>query len=80
MFIFFLNSRPLVYEDTVLLTNKTRSLIDYSETSRLQPFLYVVPHLWSGVIPRMLEGYSCVVADQEVSDSLQRWREAIRSS
>ena len=70
--------RPELYEDTSWLTNTTRVIRDYSGTVGSLPQFYLVPHLWSGVLARMVSGYRCVVADQELSDNINRWRDTVR--
>ena len=70
--------RAELYEDTSWLTNTTRVLRDYSETLRGLPQVYLVPHLWSGVLARMVSGYRCVVADQEVEQIITRWTDTVR--
>lgn len=69
--------RAELYEDTSWLTNTTRVLRDYSETLRGLPQVYLVPHLWSGVLARMVSGYRCVVADQEVDQIITRWTDTV---
>lgn len=78
------NLSPLIfraeqYEETSWLTNQTRIIRDYSMTVSSLPQFYLLPHLWSGVLGRMVSGYRCVVADQEVSDQINRWRHLVRS-
>merc|ERR1719150_3527806 len=71
--------RPELFEDTSWLTNKTRVVRDYSQTARSLPQLYLLPHLWSGVLARMVSGYGCVLADQAVAGSINRWRDVVSS-
>ena len=60
------------------LVNDSLVLTDFSSVPSLPVSLYVLPHLWSGVLPRMVEGFRCEVADQLVRDSLTRWRQTVR--
>ena len=48
----FLLSRPAEYQDGSFLTNKISIYKDYSNITGSHPQLYILPHLWSGVVPR----------------------------
>ena len=71
--------RPVVYEDSSWVSGEVRTYHDYSRIRRSHPVIYMLPHLWTGVIPRMMDGYKCVVADQMVSDHLDAWHSLLRS-
>jgi len=65
--------RAALHEDTSWLTGEVSTYRDYSRVTPAHPALYLLPHLWAGVIPRMLDGYRCVVADQLVAGHLASW-------
>jgi len=73
------NDKPIVYEDSSWVSGEVRTYHDYSRIQSSHPVIYMLPHLWTGVIPRMMDGYKCVVADQMVADHLDSWRSLLRS-
>ena len=75
----FFSRRPIVYEDSSWVSGEVRTYHDYSRIQSSHPVIYMLPHLWTGVIPRMMDGYKCVVADQMVADHLDSWRSLLRS-
>lgn len=74
------NDKPVVYEDSSWVTGEVRTYHDYSRIRSSHPVIYMLPHIWSGVIPRMMDGYKCVVADQMVSDHLDSWHSLLSST
>lgn len=71
--------RPVVYEDSSWVSGEVRTYHDYSRIRSAHPVIYMLPHIWTGVIPRMMDGYKCVVADQIVSEHLDSWHSLLRS-
>merc|ERR1719219_891763 len=53
---------------------------DFSQESQYshQYSRYVVPHIFSGVVARMLNGFPCITAEQMVEELLEEWREERR--
>jgi hypothetical protein len=39
--------------------------------------MYVLPHIFSGVVPRMLDGFKCITADQMVLEYLDDWEQLV---
>lgn len=74
------NDKPIVYEDNSWVSGEVRTYHDYSRIRSSHPVIYMLPHLWTGVIPRMMDGYKCVVADQMVADHLDAWHSLLSST
>jgi len=74
------NDSPIIYEDTSWVTDEVTTYKDYSHIKSFPPMLYLVPHLWTGVIPRMMDGYKCIVSDQLVTEHLQSWTELVSTA
>jgi len=75
------NDKPVVYEDSSWVSGEVRTYHDYSRIRGAHPVIYTLPHLWTGVIPRMMDGYKCVVADQIVSsEHLDSWHSLLSST
>jgi len=74
------NDSPIVYEDTSWVTDKVTTFKDYSHIKSIPPMMYLLPHLWTGVIPRMMDGYKCIVSDQLVTEHLQTWTELVSTA
>ena len=68
-----------MYEDSSWVSGEVRTYHDFSRIRGAHPVIYMLPHLWTGVIPRMMDGYKCVVADQIVSEHLDSWHSLLRS-
>jgi len=53
---------------------------DFSKQSQYshQYSRYVVPHIFSGVVARMLNGFPCITAEHMVEELLEEWREERR--
>jgi len=53
---------------------------DFSKESQYsrQFSRYVVPHIFSGVVARMLSGFPCITAEHMVEELLEEWREERR--
>lgn len=53
---------------------------DFSKESQYshQYSRYVVPHIFSGVVARMLNGFPCITAEHMVEELLEEWREERR--
>jgi len=53
---------------------------DFSKESHYshQYSRYVVPHIFSGVVARMLNGFPCITAEHMVEELLEEWREERR--
>jgi len=50
---------------------------DYSVVRNVNILYYTVPYIFSGVIPRMLNGFECLTADQLVSTYLAEWTQVM---
>ena len=44
--------RPIIYEDTSWVSDDVKTYKDYSRITQAHPVIYILPHVWSGVIPR----------------------------
>jgi len=74
------NDRPIIYEDTSWVSDDVKTYKDYSRITQAHPVIYILPHVWSGVIPRMLDGYKCIVADYLVTENLDKWNSIVSSA
>jgi len=52
---------------------------DYSHLESSHYYVYVLPHLFSGVVPRMVDGFKCITADQLMLEYLTDWEKLLRS-
>ena len=59
--------RATLHEDTSWLTGEVSTYRDYSRVTPAHPALYLLPHLWAGVIPRMLDGYRLVFFNYDIN-------------
>ena len=59
--------RATLHEDTSWLTGEVSTYRDYSRVTPAHPALYLLPHLWAGVIPRMLDGYRLVFFNCDIN-------------
>ena len=58
-----------LHEDTSWVTGEVSTYRDYSRLTPAHPALYLLPHLWTGVIPRMLDGYRLVILSYDINNS-----------
>jgi len=56
-----------------------RTYKDYSGIASSHYSIYVLPHILSGVVPRMVDGFKCITQDQMVLEYLQEWKELVGS-
>jgi len=59
-------------------TSNTEGLRDYSYVKSVNVLYYTLPYMFSGVIPRMLNGFECLTADQLVSKYMKEWHQVIQ--
>jgi len=52
---------------------------DYSHIKSSHYSIYVLPHIFSGVVPRMVDGFKCITADQMVLEYLDDWEDLVGS-
>ena len=52
---------------------------DYSHITTTYYSIYVLPHIFSGVVPRMVDGFKCITTDQMVREYLEEWKEIVGS-
>jgi hypothetical protein len=52
---------------------------DYSHIKTSYYSIYVLPHIFSGVVPRMVDGFRCITTDQMVREYLDEWEEMVGS-
>ena len=52
---------------------------DYSHITTTYYSIYVLPHIFSGVVPRMVDGFKCITTDQMVREYLDEWEEMVGS-
>jgi hypothetical protein len=52
---------------------------DYSHIKPSYYSIYVLPHIFSGVVPRMVDGFKCITTDQMVREYLDEWEEMVGS-
>eukprot|EP00092_Neocalanus_flemingeri_P012606 GFUD01013587.1.p1 GENE.GFUD01013587.1~~GFUD01013587.1.p1 ORF type:complete len:273 (+),score=52.67 GFUD01013587.1:196-1014(+) len=52
---------------------------DYSHIKSSHYSIYVLPHIFSGVVPRMVDGFKCIMADQMVLEYLGDWEKLVGS-
>jgi len=59
--------------------DKPRIYKDYSQITHSHYSIYVLPHIFSGVVPRMVDGFKCITSDQMVLEYMSKWREMVGS-
>lgn len=72
--------RPVVWGSTQGKAPASPAVRDYSAelaAYRTSYSAYVLPHLFSGVVARMLQGFPCVTAEQAVIELVAEWEEAV---
>jgi len=52
---------------------------DYSRISSLPFSIYVLPHIFSGVVPRMVDGFKCITANEMVLEHMSEWEQLVWS-
>jgi len=57
------------------IVSNQQLLHNYSYVENVNVLYYTLPYIFSGVIPRMLNGFECLTADQLVSKHLKEWRQ-----
>jgi len=69
---------PTQFEDASW-TEEPQLYKDYSDIKSSQFSIYVLPHIFSGVVPRMVDGFKCITADQMVLEYLDDWEDLVGS-
>jgi len=71
-----LRDEPIEFRDSGVIEN---SVIykDYSHLESQHYYVYVLPHLFSGVVPRMVDGFKCITADQLMLEYLADWENLV---
>ena len=59
--------------------NKSQIYKDYSRITSSNFSVYVLPHIFSGVVPRMVDGFKCITADQMVLEHVDVWEQLVGS-
>ena len=59
--------------------NKSQIYKDYSGITSYHFSVYVLPHMFSGVVPRMVDGSKCITADQMVLENMDIWEQLVAS-
>ena len=52
---------------------------DYSHITSLTFSIYVLPHIFSGVVPRMVDGFKFITANEMVLEYMAKWDQLIGS-
>ena len=52
---------------------------DYSRITSLPFSIYVLPHIFSGVVPRMVDGFKCITANEMVLEYMAEWEQLVGS-
>ena len=52
---------------------------DYSHIASLPFSIYVLPHIFSGVVPRMVDGFKCITANEMVLEYMAEWEQLVGS-
>ena len=50
---------------------------DYSHITSSAYSIYVLPHIFSGVVPRMVDGFKCITANEVVMEYLAKWEQVV---
>jgi len=59
-------------------TKNFRKQQDYRSIESVNILYYTLPYFFSGVIPRMLNGFQCLTADQLVIEHLSEWKKVVQ--
>ena len=59
--------------------DRPRIYKDYSQITNTHYSIYVLPHIFSGVVPRMVDGFKCITSDQMVLEYMTEWKEMVGS-
>jgi len=51
---------------------------NFSYVENVNILYYTLPYVFSGVIPRMLNGFECLTADQLVKQNVKEWNQVVR--
>ena len=52
---------------------------DYSHIASFPLSIYVLPHIFSGVVPRMVDGFKCITANEIVMENMAEWEKFVGS-